>query len=600
MSFYNLPHPWDPGYAIPKYVMGEPPERGVFVTEWLPRGTIPTLVPEYFAKPGEKILGRADAELGGLGSLGGSCLGGSSLSGHTLSGHTLRGHSLGATEWSMGKRTGLSGSNGRADYGKYGQKAAAKMIAAVKRLPAGQRSDALTAAMKKLDPSLPARCQKYTAQAQAAGAGPAAALQAGLARAISEGVLGELDRVGRSRRAPHPGSLLGMGCSRARSALGATFGAAVSASQIGGATTGGGFYTTTTPPPIPPPAPAPAPTTPQTSDPRCPNPPAGFSWVAASGDIPGHWARLGRNGPAVGLPAPYVGGYPDCLPGDRGPGGGVLVDGEAAQAGQGKGPSKYLEVGPTGSGFMFPVDDADRYQVRVHSPSVIPSGWKPMIKQAWTTAKQADWLSLPAAESGGSTLGIDAATWQAQVRPWLNELGIPPGTKLNLTRMFTLMGNFPFVFKHPIDGKDWGVGVALPIHRGGPSGPLIGRFEPGSTIGPMVAAVRPTPDPNWIQRTLGAIRDAAVATGEAIKDAVEAVVDLTCDLLNTPGAAQGAAAATGGAAGAGVIIAQQTVCGQPTPTPPPPMVAPGPSYLVPLAIGGGVLLLAAAVAARRR
>lgn len=73
MSFYHLPHPWNPGYAIPKYVMAEPPGRGTFTTTWLPRRTISQLIPDYLAKPvDQKLLGRRDAQLG---SLSGSTLG---------------------------------------------------------------------------------------------------------------------------------------------------------------------------------------------------------------------------------------------------------------------------------------------------------------------------------------------------------------------------------------------------------------------------------------------------------------------------------------------------------------------------------------------
>lgn len=86
MSFYNLPNPYDPRYAIPEYVMAEPPERGTFTTQWLPRGTIPALVPDYLAKPGRKLLGRNDAQLG---SLGNHTLKSTSLSGTSLSGDTL-------------------------------------------------------------------------------------------------------------------------------------------------------------------------------------------------------------------------------------------------------------------------------------------------------------------------------------------------------------------------------------------------------------------------------------------------------------------------------------------------------------------------------
>jgi len=68
MSFYHLPNPWNPGYAIPDYVMAEPPERGTFTTKWLPRGTISQVVPDFLAKPGKRLLGRDDADLGSLGA----------------------------------------------------------------------------------------------------------------------------------------------------------------------------------------------------------------------------------------------------------------------------------------------------------------------------------------------------------------------------------------------------------------------------------------------------------------------------------------------------------------------------------------------------
>lgn len=69
MPFYHQPHPWNPGYAIPKYVLAEPPGRGTFTTKWLPRRTISNVVPDYLAKPtGRELLDRPDAALDGLGA----------------------------------------------------------------------------------------------------------------------------------------------------------------------------------------------------------------------------------------------------------------------------------------------------------------------------------------------------------------------------------------------------------------------------------------------------------------------------------------------------------------------------------------------------
>lgn len=61
MSLYNLPRPWNSGYAIPRYVLAEPPERGTFTTAQLPRGTISEVIPNYLAVPNLPKGAPADA-----------------------------------------------------------------------------------------------------------------------------------------------------------------------------------------------------------------------------------------------------------------------------------------------------------------------------------------------------------------------------------------------------------------------------------------------------------------------------------------------------------------------------------------------------------
>lgn len=221
MSFYHLPHPWNPGYAIPRYVMAEPPERGTFTTQWLPRGTIPGLIPDYFANPmgAKKILGREDANLSGLGSLSGSTLAGSTLRGSTLRGSTLAGSSLGATEYQIEPLgNGNGNGNGRARFDTYGYNTARGMIKQIRKLPAQHRGTAMRQAMDRIDPTLRSRCEAYATAAQKAGVAAPAALEQGLARALSEGLLTELARLGSSRGLPQPSSLLGLGldCARER------------------------------------------------------------------------------------------------------------------------------------------------------------------------------------------------------------------------------------------------------------------------------------------------------------------------------------------------------------------------------------------------
>lgn len=246
MSFYHLPHPWNPGYAIPRYVMAEPPERGTFTTQWLPRGTIPGLIPDYFANPmgAKKILGREDANLSGLGSLSGSTLAGSTLRGSTLRGSTLAGSSLGATEYQI-EPLGNGNGNGRARFDTYGYNTARGMIKQIRKLPAQHRGTAMRQAMDRIDPTLRSRCEAYATAAQKAGVGAPAALEQGLARALSEGLLTELARLGSSRGLPQPNSLLGLGLDCARSRMQGAAALGIDPALLGAVAT---MTTTGTPP----------------------------------------------------------------------------------------------------------------------------------------------------------------------------------------------------------------------------------------------------------------------------------------------------------------------------------------------------------------
>lgn len=199
-KFYNLPPSWNPGYAIPDYVMAEPPERGTFTTQWLPRGTIPTLVPEFYADPGKELLGRRDA---GLGSLGGGCFDSNSLAGSTLGGgSSLAGDSLGAREYEL-RPNALGGA----------ARAAKRLIASVKHLPPGRRGAAMKSAMNRIDPALHARATAMAGRARARGARPAAAAEYGITSALAS--------IGKSSAALQLRSLRGLGGNRGMAALGA-------------------------------------------------------------------------------------------------------------------------------------------------------------------------------------------------------------------------------------------------------------------------------------------------------------------------------------------------------------------------------------------
>jgi hypothetical protein len=161
MSFYQLPTPWNPGYAIPDYVMAEPPERGTFTTQWLPRGTIPALVPDFMAKPmggspSMKLLGRTDAGLSGLGDSR---------------------YELVPNAQSLGS-----------DAAEYGNVVAMTLIEGMKKIPPAKRVGTMKRAMDILHPTLYARANDYAAKLAARGVTPPRALQQGIARAVSDTV----------------------------------------------------------------------------------------------------------------------------------------------------------------------------------------------------------------------------------------------------------------------------------------------------------------------------------------------------------------------------------------------------------------------------
>jgi hypothetical protein len=177
-NFYNLPPSWDPGYVIPDYVMAEPPGRGTFTTQWLPRGTISGMVPDFAAvKTARQILGRNDA---GLGSLGDDTLG-------VGVGGAMR--SLGANP-----------------IESYGQRAASWLMHSIKSVPSAQRSASLRAVFDAIDPSLWGKVEQRANDLRGRGMAAPQALQAAMAQEMSAGMLAELVATGkramRGDRAP--------------------------------------------------------------------------------------------------------------------------------------------------------------------------------------------------------------------------------------------------------------------------------------------------------------------------------------------------------------------------------------------------------------
>ncbi|MBT8452995.1 MAG: hypothetical protein KJO40_13585 [Deltaproteobacteria bacterium] len=193
MSFYHLPHPWNPGYALPKYIQAEPPGRGTFTTKWLPRGTISQLIPDYLAKP----TGRADTQLAcdaELGSLG--C------------------DSLGAQE-TLYQLEPLGAIGAGADPIKaYGERAAEWIMRTIYEVEPEDRTIALRALLDTVDKTLWDRVAKESAKFKAKGLGSRPALQKAIALCMANGMMAELVKTGEKimqKKAVDPAQLQALG-----------------------------------------------------------------------------------------------------------------------------------------------------------------------------------------------------------------------------------------------------------------------------------------------------------------------------------------------------------------------------------------------------
>lgn len=200
MSFYHLPHPWNPGYALPEYIQAEPPGRGTFTTKWLPRGTVSQLIPDYLAKPAaQELTGRTDVNLGcdvgcdkELGSLG--C------------------DTLGAAE--IYKLEPLGAEGGYDPIKAYGLRASEWIMGTIRQVEPQQRTVALRALLDTVDPSLWNRVATEAAKYKAKGVPPKAAMQKALAVCMSNGMVAELVKTGEKvmqKRAVNPGQLQALG-----------------------------------------------------------------------------------------------------------------------------------------------------------------------------------------------------------------------------------------------------------------------------------------------------------------------------------------------------------------------------------------------------
>lgn len=582
---YNLPPPWSSGYALPGNVRDEGLQRRGFVTKQMPRGTyddprLPTssmAVPQYIKDEGYG-QGTLTTKWQKRGTYSGPRVP-AWLNQHpqVVAERRLAGQGRGA-ELVTFRRTAMSGLGDDAElpepFVSYGDSAADVLMRKVAQLPQDLRKRALKQIMDLIDPSLWKRTAEITRRLVAQGVPAGIALPRGLARAMSAGIAAEIIATGESQQMPKARSLLGLGC----------YGPVGFASALSNVALGADLNLMATTP---------------TSSTSAPNPPPGYSWNAAQNG----WERA-RAGVT---PVPRPGGA------------GTITVQEGTKSGaHAMKPIQYLELGD--SGIRIPLEGAEKSLLRIHSVKTLSPQWKELVRGAWTSAHDPATLTADYAldPNGTGAMRIFAMKrdgtqqtvkghalnwnvtydeWKNYYRPWLDALGIPPGTPLNFYRMFSGMDStgatssstgIPFVFKHPVDGKDWGIAVRL--GPTGEAGKILGI--PGRPTGVpfgaiMVIQVSKKYEPNWFARVLGKITEVVVDAGGLVEDAIGALTDLACGLVQSPALVPASTAAGGPAGAAGATLAKGA-CGGP---PPPPIVVAQPSSsILPLAIlGAGIL-----------
>jgi hypothetical protein len=538
---YNLPPPWDAGYALPSNVKDEGLERRAFVTKQAPRGTYDD---PRVGNGGYAVPQYVDDEGYGQGTF-------------TTKWRARGTYDLPVPNWlnvrskvvaearSPGGGTqvtfqALSGTELPKLYTDFGAKAARQVIGRVMAVPAGQRKAMLKTILDRIDPTLWKRVASIAQALQRGGLSAGDALYPALAQAMSVGIAAEIVQTGLRRTAPQPRSLLGLGC---YGALGATAAMSVKGSITNIVDKITGVFS---------------------NGESCP-PPSGFTWDTANGTPYLRRLKAGespKNGPCGGTVT--TGGTS---------GQATVTSSETPRAG------KILELGPSEARIWFRIpEQTGRFTmtqpgaasstagIAVGDSMMTPEIWADIVTQMQTAS--AKYRKLQAVTDADAVKDMKGDGY-----------GLPPVSGNYLKGV--IEGVFPlYWFTYPGSSTTFGLHVKylapglweFTTRQKPPSNnPLSGAFS-------------------WLKKLFAKITDVAA-------QAVEAVADLACKVAGSGvgvAAGAGAAAAAGvppeaGAAGATIAAGVCNSGGQTGPFVMPPSADDG---LLPLAIIGGVAAVA--------
>jgi hypothetical protein len=250
---FNLPPPWNPGYALPQNVDDEGLERHAYTTSWAPRGSFdnPKVGTAGYAVPGYiKDEGYGAGAMTTRWAPRGKYYGPKVT--HWLDKPSAR--VVGRTPMPGGETllkiqtmAGVEQSVGGAGYAPitaYGLDAARAMIDAVKMMPPDERKRQLKFALDRIDPNLWSKAERGADAEAKLGVPAEIALERGLGSAMSYGLTAELVGLAKGKRPPE------------RSQLGACLPCAAAAGMLGALPFATMFKSTATAKAAPAPAPS--------------------------------------------------------------------------------------------------------------------------------------------------------------------------------------------------------------------------------------------------------------------------------------------------------------------------------------------------------
>jgi hypothetical protein len=220
MAQIRIPHPWNPGYALPKYVKAEPDGRGAFSTRYIKRGTFFDAPKSMRDGAGYALPNYVRAEPVERGTF--------------TTKYTPR-RTVGALAPDMLQRAGALGSDDASDpIQMYGTRAAQIVLVEMGKVPAKDRPLMMKRILDGVDPALIAKVNARLKANKAKGMAQAPALRNALEESFREGITREFARIGKGRAAKKGPGALALGLDIGGSIKGLFSGHVKAAKKIGG------------------------------------------------------------------------------------------------------------------------------------------------------------------------------------------------------------------------------------------------------------------------------------------------------------------------------------------------------------------------------